>query len=113
MPGLRTAWVGLTFLTGLFWDVVKANIQVALIVLSPRLRIKPGLVLIKPALESPFARVTLANAVTLTPGTLSVELGEEGLLVHALNLDQASLLVNSPAETRLRRMEAALGRRGE
>lgn len=108
VPSWRTVGTGLSFLAGLCWDVVKANVQVALIVLSPRLRIEPGLVLFQPALENQFARVTLANAITLTPGTLTVELDDEGLLVHALNLGQASSLVDSPAELRLRRMEAAL-----
>ncbi|GAH99268.1 unnamed protein product, partial [marine sediment metagenome] len=57
--------------------------DVAYRVLHPRLPIKPGIVKVKTSLKTPTGRVALANSITLTPGTLSVEITEEGYLyVH-------------------------------
>lgn len=63
-------------------ELVRANVQMARIVLSPSLPIRPGIVRVRTGLKSPVARLILANAITLTPGTLSVELKGEWLYVH-------------------------------
>jgi multicomponent Na+:H+ antiporter subunit E len=62
---------------------IMANLDVAYRVLHPRLPIKPGIVKVKTSLKTPTGRVALANSITLTPGTLSVEVTEGGYLyVH-------------------------------
>jgi len=63
----------------LYWCVL-ANIDVAYRVLHPYLPIEPGIVKVKTELKNPVARVALANSITLTPGTLSVDLTEDGYL---------------------------------
>jgi len=64
------------------WEMIKANIHVASIVLNPKMPINPGIVKIKTNLKSPVARVWLANSITLTPGTLSLEVEEHYLYIH-------------------------------
>ncbi|BBJ28696.1 Na+/H+ antiporter subunit E [Athalassotoga saccharophila] len=73
----------------LFWylpvfirELIKANLHVAGIVLNPKMPIKPGFVKIKTNLKSPVARVWLANSITLTPGTLSVDIEDQYIYIH-------------------------------
>ena len=74
----------------LMWDIVVANIQVAWIVLTKRnADMRPNWVVIPLDLRSPEAITILAGTITLTPGTVSADLSDEGksLLVHALDAD--------------------------
>ena len=80
----RYLWA-LVFIGVFLWQVLLANLDVAYRILHPRLPIRPGIVKIRTALESTTARILLANAITLTPGTLTVELVDGGwLYVHWL-----------------------------
>jgi multicomponent Na+:H+ antiporter subunit E len=63
-------------------ELVKSNLRLAAIVLSPSLPVQPGIVKVRTRLRSPMARLLLANSITLTPGTLTVELDGEWLYVH-------------------------------
>jgi len=63
-------------------ELVKANVQLALVVLNPALPIKPAIVRAKTKLTHPVGRLLLANAITLTPGTLSVEIKGDTLYIH-------------------------------
>lgn len=63
-------------------ELVKANLAMAAIVLNPRLPIEPAIVAAKVRLTHPVARLLLANSITLTPGTLSVEYAGDTLYVH-------------------------------
>ncbi len=65
-------------------DVFKANLEVAWLVLNPRMPIKPSMVRFKVNFKKDVSRVILANAITLTPGTLSVLCDEEEFLVHVI-----------------------------
>ena len=72
------------------WDIVVANIQVAWIVLTvPNARLKPAWIVIPLELKQPEAITLLAGTITLTPGTVSADLSDEGhsLLVHVLHTD--------------------------
>lgn len=75
--GASIGYVGY-FLAELF----KANFRMARIVLDPALPIKPAIVRARTELTHPVARLLLANSITLTPGTLSVEIKDEWLYVH-------------------------------
>lgn len=72
------------FVPYLLWEVVRANLAVAAVVLRPSLPIDPETVEVPLEGRGRFERALLANAVTLTPGTLSVDVTEERLLVHTL-----------------------------
>lgn len=56
-----------------FWAMIKANFDVAYRVLHPRMPINPGIVLIKTDLKSDTGKLALANSITLTPGTLTMD----------------------------------------
>jgi multicomponent Na+:H+ antiporter subunit E len=68
----------------LFYHIVAANLQVVYIVLHPELPVRPGTVKVRTGLRTEAGRTALANSITLTPGTLSVDIDdEEGTLyVH-------------------------------
>lgn len=82
----------LKYLVVFFIEMVKANVSVMRLVFSPRINIKPGIVEIKTGLKSPIGRLALANTITLTPGTLVVDIKDDSLFVHCINIgstDQA------------------------
>jgi multicomponent Na+:H+ antiporter subunit E len=62
--------------------LVQSNVDMARRVLSPSLPIRPGLVEIRTELESPIGKLLLANSITLTPGTLTVDVVDERIMVH-------------------------------
>jgi len=70
------------------WECLKANIDVALRVLNPRLPINPGIVKVKTTLKSDTGLTFLANSITLTPGTLCVDIdAEKGVLyIHWIDV---------------------------
>ena len=68
-----------------FWAMTKANLDVAYRVITGK--INPGIVKISPKLKTDLGITLLANSITLTPGTLSVDLDEENnLYVHCINV---------------------------
>ena len=83
----RLFWA-LLYVPVLFLHVVRANLDVAYRVLHPALPIRPGIVRAHTSLESPAGRVLLANSITLTPGTLSVDLVGDVLYIHRINVPE-------------------------
>ena len=65
-PGL------LTYLPWLFWEIAKANVDVARLILHPRLPISPRLIEVRAGQEDDVGRVIYANSITLTPGTVTI-----------------------------------------
>jgi multisubunit Na+/H+ antiporter MnhE subunit len=87
-----------------FWlliEIAKANIQVAYLVLHPRKPIRPLLLGFRVGLRSPISRVTLGNSITLTPGTLTLEIKEDWFLVHALGESSATSLLTGAMQQRV------------
>lgn len=72
-------------------ELVKSNINVALIVLSPSLPVNPGIVTVRTKLKSSMGRMLLANSITLTPGTLTVDLDGEFLHIHWVTVDSPDI----------------------
>jgi len=66
--------------------LVKANLEVAQIVINPKLPVNPGIVKFKSGLKSDFAKMVLANSITLTPGTLTVDLIDDEFYIHWLKM---------------------------
>lgn len=77
----------LAFLLYLAVAIVKSNLQMAAIVAKPVLAIRPGIVRVRTRLQSPVGRLVLANAITLTPGTLTVDTAGEDLFIHWVNVE--------------------------
>ena len=68
------------------WEMAKANFDVAYRVLHPKLPITPGIVKVKTKLKTEMGKVFLANSITLTPGTFTVDLKDEFLYIHWINV---------------------------
>jgi multicomponent Na+:H+ antiporter subunit E len=86
-PGLQSLLrVGrlVIYVPYLFWEITKANVVVAAVILNPRSEIDPRLTRIRPAVWGSLPITTLANSITLTPGTLTVRVDEQELIVHSL-----------------------------
>jgi multicomponent Na+:H+ antiporter subunit E len=77
---------GLRYYGYFFRELVKSNLRLTAIVLSPSLPIRPGIVKVRTGLKSRMGRLMLANSITLTPGTLTVEMDDEWLYVHWTNV---------------------------
>lgn len=72
----------LGYLGALLVALVRANLDVARRVLSPALPIRPAVVRVSTGLRSDLGRLVLANSITLTPGTLTVDVEDDQLVVH-------------------------------
>lgn len=73
--------------------IARANLQVAALVLHPRLPIHPAFVRFRTGLTRPLSQVVLANLITVTPGTVTVDLEDGSYLVHALEPGLAADLI--------------------
>ncbi len=82
---VRLFWA-IIYLPVFFWHVVKSNFDVAYRVLHPEMPIRPGIVCVKTSLKSEIAKTFLANSITLTPGTLTVDCIGDNLYVHWINI---------------------------
>ena len=70
-------------------ELVKANIDVTRRVLSPTLPINPGIVKVDTHLKSKMARLILANSITLTPGTFTLEVHDDAFYIHWIDVKHA------------------------
>ncbi len=73
------------------WQIIKANLDVAYRVLSPSMPIKPGFVAIKTDLKTDSGKLALANSITMTPGTLTIDAKDDTLLIHWIYVKEDSL----------------------
>ncbi len=89
----RLAGFALYFL----WELVLANAQVALEVVTPRHRMRPGIISVRTRTRGDFEVTLLANLISLTPGTLTLEIADDNsvLFIHGIN-------VSTPREFRSR-----------
>jgi multicomponent Na+:H+ antiporter subunit E len=72
-------------------ELVKSNLNLARIVLSPALPLNPGIVKVRTRLKSRMGRLLLANSITLTPGTLTVDIDGEWLYIHWVTVASADI----------------------
>ncbi|MFA9396746.1 MAG: Na+/H+ antiporter subunit E [Clostridiaceae bacterium] len=92
------------FFLRFIFELVKANFIMAKIVITPSLPILPKIIKVKTSIKSNVGRAYLANAITLTPGTLSVDLIEDEIYVHVVEgvkLKDSSDIIK-PFEKRLK-----------
>ena len=83
---VRIFWL-LVYVPVFFYYVIKANLDVVYRALHPKMPIKPGIVKIKTILKTESGITALANSITLTPGTLTVDLTDDGFLyIHWINV---------------------------
>jgi multicomponent K+:H+ antiporter subunit E len=107
LPAIRRSGVAVQLLAVFACDIVAANLAVARAALSPRLAIRPRFLRVPLDLREPVPGALLAAMVTLTPGTVSVELDLQAglLLVHGLLVDdeaRAVAAIKSRYEARIK-----------
>jgi len=99
---LRTTARWLVYVPYLFWEIAKANLQVAYLVLHPSLPIDPSIERFRPAVPLGLPVTTLANSITLTPGTVTVEVRKRQFYVHALTQTSRDDLYDGALERAVR-----------
>ena len=94
---LRKIWPVLQLAGMFFYELLASAVRVALVVLTPRLQLRPAIVAVPLTVKSDVEIALLANMITLTPGTLTIDVSDDRsvLYVHVLMLeDRAALLAD-------------------
>ncbi|HSR04478.1 MAG TPA: Na+/H+ antiporter subunit E [Proteiniclasticum sp.] len=102
---LRFLWHFTTLIAILIVEIVKSNINVAKIVLNPKMPIEPSFVRVPVRFKKDFNKVLYGNVVTLTPGTLTVDIVDDEYIIHALTKEAAEGLLGSELENHVLRLE--------
>jgi multicomponent Na+:H+ antiporter subunit E len=91
---VQLTWNWLRFGVFSIWSIIKSNIDVARVVLSPHMPIKPGIIGIPLDVQSERGMTILANIITLTPGTVSLDISSDRktLYIHTLDVGNADNL---------------------
>ena len=103
---VHLGWSALTYWPWLLKEILKSAIDVSKRILDPKLPVSPTVVQFRPGQKTVLGLVTHANSITLTPGTLSVEVSPERFVVHGLTREGAEAAVDSDMDRRVTRFEA-------
>ena len=93
----------------LIFEMVRANLDVAYRVINPKMPINPGIVKVKTDLKNDIALTALANSITLTPGTMTIDIEDGYLYIHWINvrateIEEASRYISGRFERFLERI---------
>ena len=109
--GPKRLGYALAYVPAYIWAEIKSHANVIYRILHPKMPIKPGIVKVPTDLRTDFGITGLANAITMTPGTISVEVNEDepGLYVHWINVEtvepaQTKAAIAGPFERFLRKV---------
>jgi multicomponent Na+:H+ antiporter subunit E len=97
---LEKTWRFVLYVPWLIYQIVVANLHVAYLILNPKV-IDPRIVRFKTKLKSQFSMVTLGNSITLTPGTITMDIVDGEFYVHALSKKVADDLLGGEMERRV------------
>ena len=100
--------IALLYWPWLLYQIFIANIDVAYRVWHPRLPISPRLFKAPLKTKSDLGAVIYANSITLTPGTVTVDVNKRSLLVHALSADSQDSVLDDNMQTRVKKLERNL-----
>lgn len=93
----------------LFVQIMKSNIDVARLMLNPKMPIKPLLKVIKADQKTEIGRVIYANSITLTPGTVAINISYDGnIIVHALHADSITDLEQGEMNHQVKKLEKSI-----
>lgn len=108
MPMALAALIG--YVGILFWDLIKSGIQVARIVIDPRLPVRQGIIRIPSDSDSELGTAMSAHWITLTPGELVMEIDEEGgMFTHCLNVEASQKAALNSQRRRNRLIQKIFG----
>lgn len=103
---LRKAPVFIAYVFVLLWEILKAGWVVSRIVLFRHYVVNPTLITFRTDLKSDFGRFLLANSITLTPGTITVQVEDDLLTVHCLDKSMLDISKDGVFQRWIRKMEA-------
>ncbi|MGM9604938.1 MAG: Na+/H+ antiporter subunit E [Faecousia sp.] len=103
---MRKAPVFCAYIPVLFWEIIKAGLVVARDILFRRYVVTPTLVTFRTDLKTDFGRFLLANSITLTPGTITVQVEGDKLTVHCLDKSMLDTSPDGTFQRWIRKMEA-------
>ncbi|MBN1958974.1 MAG: Na+/H+ antiporter subunit E [Desulfuromonadales bacterium] len=91
-PWIKELFGMICYLPYLMWQIILANLQVTYIVLHPRMleKIDPHLFRFETSLKRPISKVAMAQSITLTPGTITVNIHDNQIAVYALTKEAAA-----------------------
>ncbi len=104
---VHLSWRILFYWPWLLWEIAKANVAVARLILHPALPIAPVLLKVRTSQRSELGQVIYANSITLTPGTISVDLEESAIHVLCLNRELAADIENGEMDRRVSKVEGS------
>ena len=102
---IHLTWRSLIYWPWLASEIVKSNIEVARLILDPRLPIGARCITVETSQKSDLGRVVYANSIKLTPGTVSIFVWPDNIQVHALTRALAEGLENGEMDRRVTAME--------
>jgi len=89
------------YLPWILYQIILANVDVAKRVLDPKMPIDPGMITFKSVLKTDLSRTTLANSITLTPGTVTIDIDDDTFLIHAIAKEPADDLLEGTMEKKV------------
>jgi len=93
------------YLPWLLWQIILCNVEIAYLVLNPKQLVDPQLVRFKPDLKTDLGIVTLANSITLTPGTVTIEASREEFVIHAIWHKSAEGIIEGEMQRKVKKIE--------
>lgn len=102
---LHFSWRIIPYTFYLIKEIVVSNVDVAKIVLAPKMPLQRSLIEVHARHDSEIANVVLANSITLTPGTVSVSMDDDVIKVHALSFEGAADDLSGAMAAKVRKLE--------
>ena len=103
---LRKAPVFCAYIPVLFWEIIKAGCVVGRDILFRRYKLTPTLVTFRTELKTDYGKFLLANSITLTPGTITVQVDGDRLTVHCLDKSMLDTSPDGTFQRWIRKLEA-------
>jgi len=104
---IHVSWRSLMYWPWLIWEIVKANVDVAQVIINPKMPITPKVIHIKCSQVTELGHVMYANSITLTPGTVTIGLENGAMDIHALTPAAIEGLLGGQMDRRVHAVEGA------
>ena len=105
---IHLTWRALFYWPWLLVEIAKANYDVARLIVDPNLPISPRMIRVKASQADDLGRVVYANSITLTPGTVTVDVSGATVQVHAITKAMAEGVETGEMDRRVTRMEGRI-----
>ena len=103
--GISRVFRHITYLPWLLWQIVLANIHLVYLTLHPNPPLEPSFIKFKTNYKTDMGVFVLANSITLTPGTVTIETGREEFIVHTITRTSAESLLTGEMQARVKEIE--------